>query len=58
MKWEKRSKYHAKSECGKYTAAAYKVGDKLVYRLSSGGKFIGGTYANMREVSAEIEKPP
>ena len=40
MRWNQRSKYHAISECGQYTCAAFRVADALVYRASKGVKWI------------------
>ena len=40
MRWNRRSKYHATSECGQHTCAAFAVADSLKYRASKGGIWI------------------
>lgn len=52
LAWERLGKYHSTTTDGLYTVAAYRTGDKLLYRASRARIFLGGPVETPEEAKA------
>ena len=55
MKWKRRCKITAVSECGTYLVAGYRVGDRTLYRASRGGVFVTEPVDSMDKINEALK---
>ena len=57
MKWKRRCKNTAVSECGTYLVAGYRVDDRILYRASRGGVFVTAPLDSMGKINKALKTP-
>lgn len=55
MKWKRRCKNTAVSECGTYLVAGYRIGDRILYRASRGGVFVTDPMDSMDKINKALK---
>jgi len=55
MKWKRRCKNTAVSECGTYLVAGYRVDDRILYRASRGGVFVTDPLDSMDKINKALK---
>ena len=55
MKWKRRCKNTALSECGTYLVAGYRIGERILYRASRCGVFVTDPLDSMDKINEALK---